>query len=143
MKRITQIDTDTGEELGGLLVHVRPKQKSPFKELATMNLEKQETLANTLNLEQFRVYHILLGALDYENYILIPQKDIAEILNMRAPNVSRAIKALTHYQIILEGESVGRLKSYRLNPNFGWRGSVVNHRKALKAGLSVIEGGKA
>ncbi|EIT2341618.1 hypothetical protein L1O22_004870, partial [Salmonella enterica] len=51
-------------------------------------------------------------------------------------------KNLIEFGIILEGPKIGRSKTYRLNPQFGWKGTVSNHKKALKNGLSVIQGGK-
>ncbi|EAV6897715.1 hypothetical protein FA598_25430, partial [Salmonella enterica] len=57
--------------------------------------------------------------------------------------VSRAIRHLLEFGIILEGPKIGRSKTYRLNPQFGWKGTVSNHKKALKNGLSVIQGGRA
>ncbi|WP_147238663.1 winged helix-turn-helix domain-containing protein, partial [Acinetobacter baumannii] len=68
--------------------------------------------------------------------------DIAESLGMKKPNVSKAVKNLIEFGIILEGPKIGRSKTYRLNPQFGWKGTVSNHKKALKNGLSVIQGGK-
>ena len=57
-------------------------------------------------------------------------------------NVSRAVKNLIEFEIILEGPKIGRSKTYRLKPQFGWKGTVSNHKKALKNGLSVIQGGE-
>uniref|UniRef100_UPI001F097BEC replication protein n=1 Tax=Pseudomonas aeruginosa TaxID=287 RepID=UPI001F097BEC len=84
----------------------------------------------------------LLSDLDYENYIQVAQINIADALKMQKTNVSRAIKNLIDFGIIIEGPRIGRSKTYRLNPQFGWKGTVSNHRKALKNGLSVIQGGR-
>ncbi|WP_225380891.1 winged helix DNA-binding protein, partial [Escherichia coli] len=78
----------------------------------------------------------------YENFIQVAQADIAEKLEMQKTNVSRSIKGLINLGVIIEGPKIGRSKSYRLNPQFGWKGTVSNHKKALKNGLSVIQGGK-
>lgn len=108
-----------------------------------MNQDALKILANKLNYEQFRVLMMLMADLDYENYIQITQQDIANSLDMQKSNVSRAVKGLLDLQIVLEGPKVGRSKTYRLNEQFGWKGSVSNHKKALKNGLSVINGGRA
>ncbi|MBB0339222.1 hypothetical protein G7M09_26045, partial [Escherichia coli] len=100
------------------------------------------TIANELNHDQIRVLMALLADLDYENYIQVAQIDIADALKMQKTNVSRAIKNLIDFGIIIEGPRIGRSKTYRLNPQFGWKGTVSNHRKALKNGLSVIQGGR-
>ncbi|KLU14977.1 MULTISPECIES: helix-turn-helix domain-containing protein [Xenorhabdus] len=143
MKRITQIDLETGEDIGGFVAVIRPKQKSSFERHFTMNQAALKIIATELNHEQTKVLMILLADLDYENYIQIAQVDICESLKMNKASVSRAIKNLIEFGIILEGPKIGRSKTYRLNPQFGWKGTVSNHKKALKNGLSVIQGGKA
>ncbi len=107
-----------------------------------MNQAALELLAKTLTGEQFKVLMMLLASLDYENFIQVAQADIAEKLEMQKTNVSRSIKGLINLGVIIEGPKIGRSKSYRLNPQFGWKGTVSNHKKALKNGLSVIQGGK-
>ncbi|EGH1160882.1 MarR family transcriptional regulator [Escherichia coli] len=141
--KITQINHETGEILDGVLVYVPKKRKSPFERHFTMNQDALKILAKELNHEQFKVLMMLLADLDYENYIQITQQDIADSLGMKKSNVSRAVKGLINLRIVLEGPKVGRSKTYRLNEQFGWKGSVPNHKKALKNGLSVINGGRA
>ncbi|EHB9444854.1 helix-turn-helix domain-containing protein [Salmonella enterica] len=142
MRRVTQIDLETGEEVGQFVAVIRPKQKSAFERHFSMNQAALATIAKELNLDQFRVLMMLLAELDYENFIQVAQMDIAEKIGMQKTNVSRAIKALINIGIIFEGPKIGRSRSYRLNPNFGWKGTVSNHKKALRNGLSVINGGK-
>lgn len=108
-----------------------------------MNQDALLMIANNLNHDQTRVFLALLADLDYENYIQVPQIEIAKKLEMQKTNVSRAVKGLLELSVILEGPKVGRSKTYRLNPSFGWKGTVSNHSKALKNGLSVIQGGMA
>lgn len=108
-----------------------------------MNQAALLTIANELNHDQMRVLMALLAELDYENYIQVAQIDIAESLNMQKTHVSRAVKNLLEFGIVIEGPKIGRSKTYRLNPQFGWKGTVTNHQKALKNGLSVINGGKS
>ena len=107
-----------------------------------MNQDALKILAKTLTGEQFKVLMMLLADLDYENYIQIAQADIADALGMQKTNVSRSVKVLIDLSVILQGPKVGRSYSYRLNPQFGWKGTVSNHKKALKNGLSVIQGGR-
>jgi predicted transcriptional regulator len=143
MRRVTQIDLETGEDLGGFVAVVRPKQKSSFQRHFTMNQAALITIANELNHDQMRVLMALLADLDYENYIQVAQIDIANALRMQKTHVSRAVKNLLEFGIILEGPKIGRSKTYRLNPQFGWKGTINNHKKALTNGLSVIQGGLA
>ncbi|MGT2214787.1 hypothetical protein SPM68_26545 [Enterobacter hormaechei subsp. xiangfangensis] len=142
MRKVTQVDLETGEDLGGFVAVIRPKQKSAFERHFTMNQAALELLAKTLTGEQFKVLMMLLASLDYENFIQVAQADIAEKLEMQKTNVSRSIKGLIDLGVIIEGPKIGRSKSYRLNPQFGWKGTVSNHKKALKNGLSIIQGGK-
>ncbi|MGL5288562.1 MAG: hypothetical protein ACRC9N_03630 [Aeromonas sp.] len=140
MERITQIN-DNGEIVGGFVAVIRPKQKSPFERHFTMNQTALLTIANELNHDQTRVLMAMLSDLDYENYIQISQVDIANALSMQKSHVSRAIKHLVEFGILEEGPKVGRSKTYILNRQFGWKGSVSNHKKAMKHGLSIIQGG--
>lgn len=142
MRKVTQVDLETGEDLGGFVAVIRPKQKSAFERHFTMNQAALELLAKTLTGEQFKVLMMLLASLDYENFIQVAQADIAEKLEMQKTNVSRSIKGLIDLGVIIEGPKIGRSKTYRLNPQFGWKGTVSNHKKVLKNGLSVIQGGK-
>ena len=143
MRRVTQVDLDTGEDLGGFVAVIRPKQKSAFERHFTMNQSALLSIANELNHDQMRVLMALLAELDYENYIQVAQIEIAEALKMQKSHVSRAVKNLIDLGVILEGPKIGRSKTYRLNPQFGWKGTAVNHKRALKNGISVITGGKA
>ncbi|MGK3681339.1 hypothetical protein ACSLOD_27975, partial [Escherichia coli] len=47
---------------------------------------------------------------------------------------SLGVLALLDVGVIFEGPKVGRSKTYRLNEQFGWKGTVSNHKKALKNG---------
>lgn len=140
-QRITQIN-DQGEIVGGFVAVIRPKQKSAFQRHFTMNQDALRILAKELTGEQFKVLMLMLADLDYENFIQIAQADIADTLEMQKTNVSRSVRALLDVGVIFEGPKVGRSKTYRLNQEFGWKGTVINHKRALKNGLSVIQGGK-
>lgn len=142
IQRITQIN-DHGEIVGGFVAVIRPKQKSAFQRHFTMNQDALRILAKELTGEQFKVLMLMLADLDYENFIQIAQADIAETLEMQKTHVSRAVRALLEVGVIFEGPKVGRSKTYRLNEQFGWKGTVSKHKQALKNGLSVIQGGRA
>ncbi len=107
-----------------------------------MNQAGLLTLAQNLTGEQLKVLLTLLADLDYENYIQVPQSEIAEKLSMQKTHVSRSVKALINLGVVVEGPRVGKSKTYRLNEQFGWKGSVSKHKQALKNGLSVITGGR-
>ena len=81
-------------------------------------------LKQVKNLEDFRVLMALLEQLDYENLITTNQAEIARELDMQRQNVQRSIKRLMALGVLLEGPKIGISRSYRLNPEFGWRGAA-------------------
>lgn len=96
----------------------------------------QEGLAHVAKLdlkgETLRVYMVLLSKLDYENWLRIRQKDIADDLGMRPPHVSRAIKELVDHGVVVKGPKVANSNTYRLDPSFGFKGKDVNLSKVKK-----------
>ena len=94
----------------------------------------KQNLTNT----QFKVILYLLSRLDFINFFSVNQKDIAEELKMKRPNVTRAMKALEQLEIIVEGPRAGLNKTYRLNPNIAHKGSertknTIDFAQAVKA----------
>lgn len=81
--------------------------------------------------EVLRVFMYLNARLDFENIIQVPQTEIAEELGLKPPNVTRSLKKLEDLGVILRGPKIGRSNSWRLNPNAGWKGKVVNLRQRL------------
>lgn len=82
--------------------------------------------------EQWRVFAYLFSRLDYDNYLRVPQKDIAEKLEMRIPHVSRAIKGLIDLDVIIPGPMAGRYRTYRLNPRIAMRGTKHYHETVVE-----------
>ena len=74
----------------------------------------------------YKVLLVIMGRLDFENWIQISQTEIAEKLKMKLPHVSRAISLSIKKRIILRGPKLGRSYAFRLNPDFGWKGKVKN-----------------
>lgn len=110
-------------EVTGYILHTRPNRLganwvATFQDgLAWM--ARQEGMTG----EQWRVFAYLVSRLDFDNYLRVPQTDIANELNMRTSNVSRAIKKLAELDIITVGPMAGHSKTYRLNPRIAHRGS--------------------
>lgn len=144
--KFQQIDLETGELVDGFVAVLQPKRKNAFysgwfavsqqalMHLAKLNLGQQST----------RVLFALLSKLDFENYMLITQQDIANELEMKKTHVSSAIKNLVENNILTKGPKVQRSYTYRLNPHFGWKGSAKKHHDALrermeKSGISVVK----
>ncbi len=127
-RKIASVDQDTGEILEGVVVYCGVKQ-NPYSTGWVMNSQEAlELLATDKELtgENYRVLLLLLSRLDFENWIQITQSEIAEKLDMRKQNVSRAISLLELKGILLRGPKVGRSYAFRLNPYFGWKGKVKN-----------------
>lgn len=142
-------DAETGEIEDGsyLTVKVEKATRSPFgRDWYSMARQGSAVLAergHEIGLDGFRVFHALMSVLDYENDLHVSQTAIAQRLGMHPPNVARAIKRLVGVGVVLCGPRIGNHASYRLNPEYGWRGTTVSHRVALqdrmrKAKLRVV-----
>lgn len=75
----------------------------------------------------------LLSELDFHNALQVSPSDIARKIDMYRPNVVKAINRLVEIGVLIEGTKVGMNRTYRLNPEFGWKGSSVDHHLALRA----------
>ena len=125
-KRFVQVDAETGELIEeGFVAYVAPRRQNGFgKRWFAMAHDAAAVLKQVKNLEDFRVLMALLEQLDYENLITTNQAEIARELDMQRQNVQRSIKRLMALGVLLEGPKIGISRSYRLNPEFGWRGAA-------------------
>ena len=134
------IDRDTGEVLvPGMFVYIAGRKK--VKEGFFMGfLGAFELLAKDEELrgQPLAVLLYLFARLDWENHIAVSQSDIATALNMGRNRVSESMAKLVKKGILDSGPKLGRSSSYRLNPHYGWRGSVVNLEKARKVHLQMV-----
>jgi len=127
MRKHELVNTETGE-LVPAITWIRQKWKGdPFLMVFQASFE---ALAKDkeITLDARRILDFLFSRLDFENYILIPQVEIATELGMQRSNVSRAMSILLGKGIILEGPKVNRSRGYRLNHDFGWKGTLKNLR---------------
>ena len=147
-RHMQQIDHQTGEVVEGFVAYVVPKRKNGFqKGWMAMAQEAMMMLAQSnLTGNDMKVMWAMLARLDYENLIQVNQAEVSEQVGMNRHNVNRSIKKLIELGVILEGVKIGISRSYRLNPNFGWKGSAKGHRevsaRALE-GYQVIRGRRA
>lgn len=128
IRKVANIDTETGEILDGVFVHFSRK-RNPYGNGWVMNSQEALTeLAKDKDLkwETHRVLLYLLGRLDFENWILVRTQEIVNALEIKQPNVSRAITLLEKKGILVRGEKLGRSYAFRLNPHYGWKGKVKN-----------------
>lgn len=70
---------------------------------------------------ELKVLLFIFARLDYDNFVQITQKNIADLLNIKRPHVSTAISKLVKMKI-LEKEKVGTSNFYRLNAEIAWKG---------------------
>ena len=135
MKRVTHSVMDTGEVMeGAVLGMFFPKRQNGFKEgwIAMAQNALVEIARADLGDQARRVLFVILGKLDFENFILVSQSEIAETIAMHRSDVSKAMAKLEAQGIIIRGPKAGRSATFRLNPSFGWKGSASNHQKALR-----------
>jgi CRP-like cAMP-binding protein len=142
MQRIVrQIDVETGEMLeAGVMVYMPQRPKIAEGWVMTFQDAFVRLAADkTIKQEQMRVLLYLIGRLDFENWIHVPQVEIAEKLDIAAPHVSRAIAALTAKGLLSRGPKLGRVNTLRLSLNVGWKGRVRSLQDARKGHLSVVK----
>ena len=130
-RHMQQIDQQTGEVVEGFVAYVVPKRKNGFqKGWMAMAQEAMMMLAQSnLTGNDMKVMWAMLARLDYENLIQVNQAEVAEQVGMNRHHVNRSIKKLIKLGVVLEGVKIGISRSYRLNPNFGWKGSAKGHRE--------------
>lgn len=73
--------------------------------------------------ESWCILGVLLGVLDWDNWLVIPQKQIGTRLGMTAPQVSRAMRQLKREGLIVQAEAPAPRSAYRLSAALAYRGS--------------------
>ena len=142
-----QFDMLTGEviEDPGVLVWVGRKVRSPYgRNWMQVNQDAMEVLAADEDMDSLslRVFVYLNSRLDFENYIRVPQTEMVEFFKKPKQNINRAVKKLERKGILLPGPKVDRSSVWRLNPNYGWKGKVVNLQKAqAERNLQLVRNG--
>lgn len=135
---IRPVDTETGEVLEGRFGFIPTKKKNGFVDgwvamsQNAMQMILQMKCSGEIDGRDLDVLLLLTTILDYENLLLVNQTDMGRKLGMKQPNVARSLKILLKKNLLIEGPKTGRSKTYRLNPNVGWKGTAKNHVKHLK-----------
>lgn len=149
--RVSQVDAFTGEVMeGAALAVIFPKRKNGFQQggwVAMAQGPMVELAKADLGHQALRVFMLMCGKLDFENWIKVSQAELARELAMPRQNFGRALTRLIDEGVIVAGPKVSGHATYRLDPGYGWKGSAKGHHEALKerirvAGLSVLRGGK-
>lgn len=129
-------DAQTGEVVDGILVAFSPRRRNGFVEgWAAVALNPAKVIAQhkrELGEDGLALAWVLVSSLDYENFISLRQTEIAKVLGMHKQNVGRAMQKLIDLNMVIPGPKVGRTRTFRLNPHFGWRGSAKSHHDALR-----------
>ena len=137
VQSINGVDTDSGEILEGVYLWVPGAKKNAFKEWIAMSQNGFEVMRDLkknkeLSLNDCIVFDHLMTILDFDNYILTSNKEIAEGCGIGKNNIKRHIDKLIKLEIISEGPKKGRSKGYKLNPLVAWKGTGSKHRQQVK-----------
>lgn len=133
--RVRSVDIETGEVYEGNQVLIPPKKPGIDGGFIMARQDGLFRLAKDANLggQDYKVLLIYLACLDFENYLQVEQKWIADELGIAKQNVYRSTKKLLEAKILDEGKKVGKHKTYRLNEFYGWKGDSENYQKKVKA----------
>ena len=86
----------------------------------------QIALDPDLSGEDIRVLLGCIGNMEYENFLDKPQGELASILGMKQPNVSRSLKKLVERDYIRIIGKAGRQNIYRINPLIAFKSRAKN-----------------
>jgi len=148
---ITYYDKDTGE----ILASVDPEElvkklewKDKRKRSKAINefyggkvMIFQEILKKApkeLTEGELRVFNYMLGVMDFENWINIPQKQIAKEIGIHPVTVSKIVKQLAEKGYI-EIYKKGRENYYRIRPEVAWKGTEREHLKVLRRNNPLLD----
>jgi biotin operon repressor len=126
---------------GPIPVLVGRKNPSPYGDdwmQINQNFLREFAARKDVTGEVMRVFLYLNARLDFENWFLVPQTEIAEELGLCKQNVHRAMHKLEDLGVIFRGPKVGRSSSWRLNPNAGWKGKISHLRREIRR-LKAVE----
>jgi predicted transcriptional regulator len=132
--KVQTINQKTGEKKDGYFVYIAyPKPKITGNRWVMTFQDSLEIIATDEDMtgQTLKVMLLLMGNLEFENYITIKQVTIAEKLKIDKADVSKAMKLLVAKGIILKVKE-GTTTGYKLNPYYGWKGKVSNRDIELK-----------
>jgi predicted transcriptional regulator len=129
--KVQTVNRKTGEVKDGYFVYIAyPRPKITGNRWIMTFQESLELIATDKDMtgQTLKVMLLLMGNLEFENYITIKQVAIAKKLEMDKADVSKAMKVLVDKGIILKVKE-GTTVAYKLNPHYGWKGKVSNLQK--------------
>jgi hypothetical protein len=94
-----------------------------------------------LNLSRpaYRIYLLLEGVLDFENWLGVTQAKVAVELEMDPASVSRAFGELEQVGVLQRNRLPGNAQEYRLNPELVWKGSPRRRLQVVSEGGTPIQ----
>jgi predicted transcriptional regulator len=132
--KVQTVNEKTGEKKEGYFVYIAyPKPKITGNRWMMTFQDSLINIATDKDMtgETLKVMLLLMGNLDFENYIHIKQVELAKTLEMQKTNISRSMRILVDKGIILKVKE-GRTAGYKLNPQYGWKGQVSNRNKEIE-----------
>ena len=91
-----------------------------------------------LSNDELKVFNYMLGIMDFENWIHIPQKELAKDIGFDLRRLQRALKGLKEKKYI-EVYKKGRSNYYRINPEIAWKGKERAHIKVLRNNNPLVD----
>ena len=142
METVKVLNERTGELEDHNIVRKRPipngfekGKKAMYSQTEAYNLACSDTLIN----RDYKVLFALMGVIEYNNDILICQKDVAKDMGISESAFSQSIKSLKQSGIIYVDRKVGRTAIMKLSPAAAWKGGGANHKQELKRHLKLVE----
>ena len=110
---------------GVAIRYQRPKRQAYVDLSETTPLYTHHYLALEPGLtgEAFRVFHYACSIMEFSNWCYLYPRVIAEKMQLKQQNVSRALKLLEEKGLLIRGEKRGRHYLWRLNPEVAWMGN--------------------
>ncbi len=95
---------------------------------------KRIVVGEGMTLITYRVFCFMLGTMQFENFIAINIKTMAEDLNVGEASIKRAMKQLKELNIVISIKDTldRRLNCYMLNPKAAWKGKSKNYIAVVK-----------
>ena len=117
------------------------KEFIPFLDI-TINPDLFHILRKwNLSGRQFNVFFAALTYLDDDNFVKASQLEISKELNVHQASISAGFCELKKMNFVFELKIQGRFNAYCVSPHLVWKGTEINHKKALKkyAKIKYIE----
>lgn len=125
----------TGEFTPLIITAFTKKSKNAFVGgWLAMSQTALEKIVNNkdLKLTDYRVFLLISSVVDFENYVLLSQVDLAEMLGISKGTLGTSMKKLVDLGILIKGPKFGRNVSYRLAPTTAWKGTAQKHVNEIK-----------